>query len=203
MNSENITISKKAGTIAITSQAEPANPTLTYSQIGVSWANRVNNVITVDANTGTTDRSFDLSVTATTTANTAYDGTATDTKTFTFTQSGTGSVPMGTWYFVNKSTVYGLYGTWVSNIETASIAGDLSQGETQIQNTPIPLILISFIGAITPSIETSGVVTFTNRTSGVSATMSNIAGYEPSSQQWTGSMEVQEGDYIDITIQVD
>ena len=203
MNSENITISKKAGTIAITSQAEPANPTLTYSQIGVSWANRVNNVITVDANTGTTDRSFDLSVTATTTANTAYDGTATDTKTFTFTQSGTGSVPMGTWYFVNKSTVYGLYGTWVSNIETASIAGDLSQGETQIQNTPIPLILISFIGAITPSIETSGVVTFTNRRSGVSATMSNIAGYEPSSQQWTGSMEVQEGDYIDITIQVD
>lgn len=203
MNSENITISKKAGTIAITSQAEPANPTLTYSQIGVSWANRVNNVITVDANTGTTDRSFDLSVTATTTANTAYDGTATDTKTFTFTQSGTGSVPMGTWYFVNKSTVYGLYGTWTSNIETASIAGDLSQGETQIQNTPIPLILIGFLGSITPSIETSGVVTFTNRRSGVSATMSNIAGYEPSSQQWTGSMEVQEGDYIDITIQVD
>ena len=203
MNSENITISKKAGTIAITSQAEPANPTLTYSQINVSWANRVNNVITVDANTGTTDRSFDLSVTATTTANTAYDGTATDTKTFTFTQSGTGSVPMGTWYFVNKSTVYGLYGTWMSNIETASIAGDLSQGETQIQNTPIPLILIGFLGSITPSIETSGVVTFTNRRSGESATMSNIAGYEPSSQQWTGSMEVQEGDYIDITIQVD
>lgn len=202
MNSENITISKKAGTIAITSQAEPANPTLTYSQIGVSWANRVNNVITVDANTGTTDRSFDLSVTATTTANTAYDGTATDTKTFTFTQSGTGSVPMGTWYFVNKSTVYGLYGTWTSNIETASIAGDLSQGETQIQNTPIPLILIGFLGTITPSIETSGVVTFTNRRSRESATMSNIAGYEPSSQQWTGSMEVQEGDYIDVTIQV-
>lgn len=202
MNSENITISKKAGTIAITSQAEPANPTLTYSQINVSWANRVNNVITVDANTGTTDRSFDLSVTATTTANTAYDGTATDTKTFTFTQSGTGSVPMGTWYFVNKSTVYGLYGTWTSNIETASIAGDLSQGETQIQNTPIPLILIGFLGSITPSVETSGVVTFTNRRSGESATMSNIAGYEPSSQQWTGSMEVQEGDYIDVTIQV-
>lgn len=202
MNSENITISKKAGTITITSQAEPANPTLTYSQIGVSWANRVNNVITVDANTGTTDRSFDLSVTATTTANTAYDGTATDTKTFTFTQSGTGSVPMGTWYFVNKSTVYGLYGTWTANIETATVAGDLSQGETQIQNTPIPLILIGFIGTITPSIETSGVVTFTNRRSGESATMSNIAGYEPSSQQWTGSMEVQEGDYIDITIQV-
>ena len=203
MNSENITISKKAGTIAITSQAEPANPTLTYSQIGVSWANRVNNVITVDANTGTTDRSFDLSVTATTTANTAYDGTATDTKTFTFTQSGTGSVPMGTWYFVNKSSVYGLYGTWVTNIETATVAGDLSQDETQIQNTPIPLILIGFIGTITPSIETSGVVTFTNRRSGESATMSNIAGYEPSSQQWTGSMEVQEGDYIDVTIQVD
>lgn len=202
MENENKTIEKNGGTITISSVAEPANPTLTYSQINVSWANRVNNVITVDANTGTTDRSFDLSVTATTTANTAYDGTATDTKTFTFTQSGTGSVPMGTWYFVNESSVYGLYGTWVTNIETATVAGDLSQGETKTQNTPIPLILIGFIGTITPSIETSGVVTFTNTRSGESATMSNVAGYEPSSQQWTGSMEVQEGDYINITIQV-
>ena len=200
MNSENITISKKAGIIAITSQAEPANPTLTYSQIGVSWANRVNNVITVDANTGTTDRSFDLSVTATTTANTAYDGTATDTKTFTFTQSGTGSVPMGTWYFVNKSSVYGLYGTWTPTIGTA-MSVDLNQGETKTQNTPIPLTLAGFNGVITPSVQTSGVVTFTNRRSGESATMSNVAGYEPSYQEWTGSMEVQEGDYIDVTIQ--
>ena len=203
MNSENITISKKEGTIAITSQAEPANPTLTYSNISESWVRRNGNVLTIDANTGSSDRSFSLSVTATTIEDAAYDGIATDSKTFIITQSGTGSTPMGTWYFVNKSTVYGLYGTWVSNIETASIAGDLSQGETQIQNTPIPLILTGFIGTITPSIETSGVVTFTNRRSGVSATMSNIAGYEPSSQQWTGSMDVQEGDYIDITIQVD
>lgn len=200
MNSENITISKKAGTITITSQAEPANPTLTYSSISESWVKRNGNVLTIDANTGSSDRSFSLSVTATTTANTAYDGTATDTKTFTFTQSGTGSTPMGTWYFVNKSSAYGLYGTWKSNIETASIAGDLSQGETQIQNTPIPLTLTGFTGTITPTVQTSGVVTFTNRRSGVSATMSSVAD-EPSYQQWTGSMEVQEGDYIDITIQ--
>lgn len=200
MNSENITISKKAGTITITSQAEPANPTLTYSSISESWVKRNGNVLTIDANTGSSDRSFSLSVTATTTANTAYDGTATDTKTFTFTQSGTGSTPMGTWYFVNKSSAYGLYGTWKSNIETATIAGDLSQGETQIQNTPIPLTLTGFTGTITPTVQTSGVVTFTNRRSGVSATMSSVAD-EPSYQQWTGSMEVQEGDYIDITIQ--
>ena len=133
MENENKTIEKNGGTITISSVAEHTNPTLTYSQINVSWANRVNNVITVDANTGTTDRSFDLSVTATTTANTAYDGTATDTKTFTFTQSGTGSVPMGTWYFVNKSSTYGLYGTWNTNSETSSIAVDLKQGETQTQ----------------------------------------------------------------------
>lgn len=201
MENENKTIEKNGGTITISSVAEPANPTLTYSQINVSWANRVNNVITVDANTGTTDRSFDLSVTATTTANTSYDGTATDTKTFTFTQSGTGSVPMGTWYFVNKSSVYGLYGTWTPNIGTA-MSVDLNQGETKTQNTPIPLTLTGFNGVITPSVQTSGVVTFTNRRSGESATMSNVAGYEPSSQQWTGSMEVQEGDYINITIQV-
>lgn len=201
MENENKTIEKNGGTITISSVAEPANPTLTYSQINVNWANRVNNIITVDANTGTTDRSFDLSVTATTTANTAYDGTATDTKTFTFTQSGTGSVPMGTWYFVNKSSVYGLYGTWNSTIGTA-MSVDLSQGETKTQNTPIPLSLTGFNGVITPNVQTSGVVTFTNRRSGESATMSNVAGYEPSYQEWTGSMEVQEGDYIDITIQV-
>lgn len=200
MENENKMIEKNGGTITISSVAEPANPTLTYSQIGVSWANRVNNVITVDANTDTTDRSFDLSVTATTTANTSYDGTATDTKTFTFTQSGTGSVPMGTWYFVNKSSVYGLYGTWTPNIGTA-MSVDLNQGETKTQNTPIPLTLTGFNGVITPSVQTSGVVTFTNRRSGESATMSNVAGYEPSYQEWTGSMEVQEGDYIDITIQ--
>ena len=201
MESENKTIEKNGGTITISSVAEPANPTLTYSQINVSWANRVNNVITVDANTGTTDRSFDLSVTATTTANTAYDGTATDTKTFTFTQSGTGSVPMGTWYFVNESSVYGLYGTWNSSIGTA-MSVDLSQGETKTQNTPIPLTLTGFNGVITPNVQTSGVVTFTNTRSGESATMSNVAGYEPSYQEWTGSMEVQEGDYINVTIQV-
>lgn len=201
MENENKTIEKNGGTITISSVAEPTNPTLTYSQINVSWANRVNNVITVDANTGTTDRSFDLSVTATTTANTAYDGTATDTKTFTFTQSGQGSVPMGTWYFVNKSSVYGLYGTWNSSIGTA-MSVDLSQGETQTQNTPTPLTLTGFNGVITPNVQTSGVVTFTNTRSGESATMSNVAGYEPSYQEWTGSMEVQEGDYINITIQV-
>lgn len=201
MENENKTIEKNGGTITISSVAEPANPTLTYSQINVNWANRVNNVITVDANTGTTDRSFDLSVTATTTANTAYDGTATDTKTFTFTQSGTGSVPMGTWYFVNKSSVYGLYGTWNSTIGTA-MSVDLNQGETKTQNTPMPLSLTGFNGVITPNVQTGGVVTFTNRRSGESATMSNVAGYEPSYQEWTGSMEVQEGDYIDITIQV-
>lgn len=201
MENENKTIEKNGGTITISSVAEPANPTLTYSQINVNWANRVNNIITVDANTGTTDRSFDLSVTATTTANTAYDGTATDTKTFTFTQSGTGSVPMGTWYFVNESSVYGLYGTWNSTIGTA-MSVDLSQGETKTQNTPMPLTLTGFNGVITPNVQTSGVVTFTNTRSGESATMSNVAGYEPSYQEWTGSMEVQEGDYINITIQV-
>ena len=200
MENENKTIEKNGGTITISSVAEPANPTLTYSQINVNWANRVNNVITVDANTGTTDRSFDLSVTATTTANTAYDGTATDTKTFTFTQSGTGSVPMGTWYFLNESSVYGLYGTWNSTIGTA-MSVDLSQGETKTQNTPTPLTLTGFNGVITPNVQTSGVVTFTNTRSGESATMSNVAGYEPSYQEWTGSMEVQEGDYINVIIQ--
>ena len=100
MNSENITISKKAGTIAITSQAEPANPTLTYSNISESWVRRNGNVLTIDANTGSSDRSFSLSVTATTIEDAAYDGIATDSKTFIITQNGTGSTPTGTYELV-------------------------------------------------------------------------------------------------------
>ena len=100
MNSENITISKKAGTIAITSQAEPANPTLTYSSISESWVRRNGNVLTIDANTGSSDRSFSLSVTATTIEDAAYDGIATDSKTFIITQNGTGSTPTGTYELV-------------------------------------------------------------------------------------------------------
>ena len=100
MNSENITISKKAGTIAITSQAEPANPTLTYSNISESWVRRNGNVLTIDANTGSSNRSFSLSVTATTIEDAAYDGIATDSKTFIITQNGTGSTPTGTYELV-------------------------------------------------------------------------------------------------------
>lgn len=100
MNNENITISKKAGTIAITSQAEPANPTLTYSSISESWVRRNGNVLTIDANTGSSNRSFSLSVTATTIEDAAYDGIATDSKTFIITQNGTGSTPTGTYELV-------------------------------------------------------------------------------------------------------
>ena len=100
MNNENITISKKAGTIAITSQAEPANPTLSYSNISESWVRRNGNVLTIDANTGSSNRSFSLSVTATTIEDAAYDGIATDNKTFIITQNGTGSTPTGTYELV-------------------------------------------------------------------------------------------------------
>lgn len=100
MNNENITISKKAGTIAITSQAEPANPTLSYSSISESWVRRNGNVLTIDANTGSSNRSFSLSVTATTIEDAAYDGIATDSKTFIITQNGTGSTPTGTYELV-------------------------------------------------------------------------------------------------------
>ena len=203
MNGENITIGKNGGNITISSQAEPTNPTLTYSSISESWVSRNGNVLTINANSGANDRSFTLSVTATTTANTSYDGTATDSKTFTITQNGTGSTPTGTWYMVNSSSHYGLYGTWTSNGHTGQISGDLSQNETITQNTSVPLTLTGFAGAISPNVQTTGRVTFTNRRSGVSATMSNVEGYGPEYQTWTGSMEVQEGDYIDITIQGD
>ena len=100
MENENKTIEKNGGTITISSVAEPANPTLTYSNISESWVRRNGNVLTIDANTGSSDRSFSLSVTATTIEDAAYDGIATDSKTFIITQNGTGSTPTGTYELV-------------------------------------------------------------------------------------------------------
>ena len=100
MENENKTIEKNGGTITISSVAEPANPTSTYSSISESWVRRNGNVLTIDANTGSSDRSFSLSVTATTIEDAAYDGIATDSKTFIITQNGTGSTPTGTYELV-------------------------------------------------------------------------------------------------------
>jgi len=72
-----------------------------------------------------------------------------------------------------------------------------------MQNTSVPLTLTGFAGAISPNVQNIPTVTFTNRRSGASATMSNVEGYGPEYCVWTGSMEVQEGDYIDFTIQGD
>jgi len=134
MNGENITISRKAGTLTISSQAEPANPTLTYSNISESWVSRNGNVLTIDANSGANDRSFDITVTATTTANTAYDGTATDSKTFTITQNGTGSTPTG----FNVESVFGAsqdFGTFTITTNGIVVTVDgISDDPTLIRN---------------------------------------------------------------------
>lgn len=98
MENQDISITKNGGNVTISSQSDPANPTLTYSNITVNWARRGNNtggtptgnVITIDANNGAEKRNFSVTVTATTVENSLYDGTATDSKTFNFIQDGTG-----------------------------------------------------------------------------------------------------------------
>lgn len=202
MNGENITIGKNGCSITISSQAEPTNPTLTYSSISESWVSRNGNVLTINANSGANDRSFTLSVTATTTANTSYDGTATDSKTFTITQNGTGSTPTGTWYVVNTSSHYKVYGNFAS-VQSGYIGVDTNQSSTQEKYTTTPLTITEFNGVISPNVQTIPTVTFTNRRTGVTEQMVGVEGQGPETITWSGTMEIEDGDYLDFTIQGD
>ena len=105
-----LNVKRYGGTVTFSATSDPAGPTLTYSTTGTTWASRNNNVITVAANNNANNRSFDITVTATTTANTAYEGIATASSAYTITQDGTGTTP--TYFNIN----YNLDGQSTSNI---------------------------------------------------------------------------------------
>lgn len=87
-----ITVSKNGGTITVASTSEPSNPVITYGSLP-SYAHRgtstagTENIITIDANSQY-DREFELSVTATTRSDPAYQGTASDSSGWTVEQAG-------------------------------------------------------------------------------------------------------------------
>lgn len=86
---QTLNINKYGGTVTFSATSDPAGPTLTYSTTGNTWATRSGNVVTVAANNGASDRSLNITVTATTVANTGYTGTATASSAYTITQDGT------------------------------------------------------------------------------------------------------------------
>lgn len=101
---QTLRVKQYGGTVTFSATSDPAGPTLTYSNAGTTWGPRNNNVITVAANNEAGDRSFDISVTATTITSESYDGIASAYSAYTITQDGTGTTPGKTIQFEFAST---------------------------------------------------------------------------------------------------
>lgn len=94
----NLTVSKNGGTITISASSSPSN-TISYGTLP-SYASRDGNVITVPVNYSY-NRTFDLTVTATTVESADYYGTATASSAWTVSQNGDlGPKPSGTTYSI-------------------------------------------------------------------------------------------------------
>lgn len=89
---QTLEVKRYGGTVTFSATSDPNPPILTFSSTGNTWASRNGEVITIAANNSASGRSFDITVTATTSANTSYDGIASAYSAYTITQEGTGIV---------------------------------------------------------------------------------------------------------------
>ena len=101
---QTLEVKRYGGTVTFSATSDPNPPILTFSSTGNTWASRNGEVITIAANNSASDRSFDITVTATTSANTSYDGIASAYSAYTITQEGTGIVPGNSIPFVFAAT---------------------------------------------------------------------------------------------------
>ena len=90
---QTLEVKRYGGTVTFSATSDPNPPILTFSSTGNTWASRNGEVITIAANNSASDRSFDITVTATTSANASYDGIASAYSAYTITQEGTGTTP--------------------------------------------------------------------------------------------------------------
>lgn len=97
---QTLEVKRYGGTVTFSATSDPNPPILTFSSTGNTWASRNGEVITIAANNSASGRSFDITVTATTSANTSYDGIASAYSAYTITQEGTGIVPGNSISFV-------------------------------------------------------------------------------------------------------
>lgn len=101
---QTLEVKRYGGTVTFSATSDPNPPILTFSSTGNTWASRNGEVITIAANNSASGRSFDITVTATTSANTSYDGIASAYSAYTITQEGTGIVPGNSIPFVFAAT---------------------------------------------------------------------------------------------------
>ena len=101
---QTLEVKRYGGTVTFSATSDPNPPILTFSSTGNTWASRNGEVITIAANNSASGRSFDITVTATTSANTSYDGIASAYSAYTITQEGTGIVTGNSISFVFAAT---------------------------------------------------------------------------------------------------
>ena len=101
---QTLEVKRYGGTVTFSATSDPNPPILTFSSTGNTWASRNGEVITIAANNSASGRSFDITVTATTSANTSYDGIASAYSAYTITQEGTGILPGNSIPFVFAAT---------------------------------------------------------------------------------------------------
>ena len=81
-----INVSSGSSTVSFNVESSPSNPTVKLSS-NQSWATTGNSSISVTSYSGVSERSATITITATTTANSEYNGTASATSSYTLTQA--------------------------------------------------------------------------------------------------------------------
>lgn len=195
-----ITVSKNGGTITVASTSEPSNPVITYGSLP-SYAHRgtstagTENIITIDANSQY-DREFELSVTATTRSDPAYQGTASDSSGWTVEQAGElGPAPNEKYVTINFNCTNNNGNARIPNV-TIQVFGDDSGAGPQYyeaagykQDHSWPVTVTASVG----DSEYAEIVVFVNDS--VGGTYTYDYGLEEIS--YTGTVTVNSSD-IDI-----
>lgn len=194
----NLTVSKNGGTITVAVSSTPSSNSRSYGTLP-SYTSRSGDVITVSANTSY-DREFNLSVTATTASDPAYQGTATAYSAWTVSQAGELGPQPSTPNFTmrNSSSTYGLYGTFTTSPDV-SLDGDWAASKYENEYNPVPFTITSFTGAVTRGSTTnpwpSNVVFSVNGSNYYFTVQQSPEG----AVVWSGSITISQGDSIVIS----
>ena len=179
---QTLEVKRYGGTVTFSATSDPNPPILTFSSTGNTWASRNGEVITIAANNSASGRSFDITVTATTSANTSYDGIASAYSAYTITQEGTGIVPGNSIPFVFKATKD--FGDFTISVRGSGISDDSPANGTydygDLGSSSIPDGASISLGVNNGTSETRGI--------GIDYTSSSASSYSytsVSSGSWT------------------
>ena len=191
-----LSVSKRGGTINVSVSSSPSSNT-SYGTLP-SYASRNGNAITLSANTGY-NRSFELTVTATTVANAAYYGTATASSAWTVAQAGElgpqPPTPAYTWRAITNNTSSYVAGNILKSDGTYGGIGltGSTTGDVQTFTDALPFTITA---AMLAKGSAGGTIALTNGTGG-----SIICYYNSQNNVWegTGSLTINSS-YPDLYV---